>query len=185
MISGLTVWYWITSWGNYSLLVSAFLYCLSSLLGLGPHEISSFPVSVSLIHVSCRQPCYWEFIPVISRRYNLTGDFMVLWLLQSFHPVICKVPWASGCRRSRLAFTWSLVLCILTSCGLSDFVVVIVSFCLYLLCEERSLCWGTRSTLIYGHKDKCVEYSEKLCWFTKADVIGSPPRSLTSLDPGD
>lgn len=41
--------------------------------------------------------------------------------------------------------------------------------------------WRVRTTLLCGHENKYLECSWGLCWFSKAVVVGSLSRSMTSL----
>lgn len=67
----------------------------------------------------------WYSIPLVSRRHYLAARALVHCLLQSFHfyHILHSVPWPFGVGvtlwiyQLGLGCLWSLVLCILTSCG--------------------------------------------------------------------
>lgn len=42
---------------------------------------------------------------------------------------------------------------------------------------------GVRALLPYGYKDTYLEWSQRFCWLSKVAVVGSPPRSMSSLTP--
>ena len=47
-------------------------------------------------------------------------------------------------------------------------------------CEEKSSWWRLRTILMCGHKDRYLECSWGLCWFSEVVVVSSP-RYITSL----
>lgn len=56
------------------------------------------PIVLVLAQLMLRQPYWWYFMDItsnITRRHNLSGDALVLWLLESFYPIFYNVPWAS------------------------------------------------------------------------------------------
>lgn len=63
----------------------------------------------------------------------------------------------------------TLILCILTSCGLRN--------SLYLL-QKNCLWWGMRATLFC--QDSYLEYSGNLYWFKNMVIVGSSLRAMTS-----
>lgn len=78
-----------------------------------------------------------------------------------------------GCR-SRVVDLWISAVCILVACAFFPRTV-------FVCCKVKSLRWGMEAGPKCGCKDKCLECSEELCWFSKVVVIGSSPRSMTSL----
>lgn len=121
--------------------------------GLRPSELSTFHVSMSigvcLVWVMFRLPCWWDFEGVvsdISRWYNLTANFLSLWVLQSFYyPLL----WWSLSLRCR-----NCVVDLSVGAGLhnSSFWLVLT-----VCCKEKLSWWGQRMTLIYRYKDKYLE----------------------------
>lgn len=85
-------------------------------LGLMPH--GSFPMQIAmLIGILFAQlmfgwSCWWDFIGIastVNRRHNFMANFLILWLLQSFHSFFYTVPWAwTTSSICCMLFCWSL-----------------------------------------------------------------------------
>lgn len=68
---------------------------------VAPREVPRIHIDISTEEVLFIQPCCWEFMWASSMSYTkkcITSDALVLWLLQSSHPLFCDAPWALGVR---------------------------------------------------------------------------------------
>lgn len=120
----------------------------------------------------------WDFMYVasnISRRYNLS-KFPVPLALTIFHPFFLNDYWALNPRIMLQMYPLeldSIALHILIGCG---FPLMVPDFY-----KEKYLWWWLKTALICGDNDKYLECISGLCCFSKVVVVGSPPRSMTSL----
>lgn len=132
---------------------SHFKLSLVLYVGLRP-IINPHPSPSTLVYLllSMFSSCWWDSVGVVSditRRHDLTANFLILWLLQCFFPIFWKGPWDLG------VGTCFLDLSIGT--GPHNCTLVVI-FCNGLrLLQQKFPWWGVNTTLACGYKGKYLE----------------------------
>lgn len=95
----------------------------------------------------------------ITRRHSLSASL--------FSSLFYSVPWALG------------VAAVLGS--IAAFWLVVDSVMVSICCKDRFPWWGVTTTLLCRFKGKHFECSQRSHWVSEVVVVGSPPRSPSSL----
>lgn len=146
---------------------------------------ASLSVGVDLAQVLFRQPClHGCSFCGIPRRRNVTANFCSSGFLPSLHPCLLQcdrlIRWGWALQGNLFSAFWSVGFSLMVSICYEEMFL----FFFFFFFEEMFLWWGVRLTLICGDKNKYLECSWELCWFSKVVIIDSPPNSTTSLAPG-
>ena len=157
MFSGLTIWYWTADWCAFPWRkttspapsfpqLPAVLY-----VGPRPHVLFSAHFGIILVHLWAAKlvRLYGQnFWP--TRTPTLTGNLLMLWLLQSFHPLFLSLPWA-----------WGGECFIEVSTGIELYTSaywLIVVFCSGLCMMQWEVSWwDVRTALTCGYKNRCLQ----------------------------
>ena len=99
------------------------------------------------------EDCFFYSLSDIFRRHNLTTNFPLLWIPQSFCSFFLNDLWAVGA---------GIVLWCLSGCWASQDLLfstfwMVVVFCSGLCCKKKFLWWEVIISLICGYKDKNSE----------------------------